>query len=176
MDAIALLCNLYADGPTTRSRLVDAGWTSLPRVEAAPLEILAELLGGGGQRAQRFQREAALLRERLEAGEPDAEEASPREPPPVKVRSSPAPAPARIAPGSIDGLDGVTCDLLAVEGVESLEALAGADALALAQTSGLPITHVLHLRFLARRATGEVRPEPERADEPAEREAAGPFA
>ena len=65
MEAIALLCTLHADGPATLVRLRGSGCHGLEQVESLPLDELASLLRGSPKRAQRFQLEARLLRERL---------------------------------------------------------------------------------------------------------------
>ena len=78
MEALALLCTLHADGPSTLLRLRRGGCNSLRSVEAMPAEELAQLVGINPSTARRFIREAAGLRQRLAPGEEapplDAEE------------------------------------------------------------------------------------------------------
>jgi len=70
MDALALLCNLHADGPFTLQRLRRSGCESLGvLLELSPLE-LANYLDGNERTADRFLREAELLAERLEEERP----------------------------------------------------------------------------------------------------------
>lgn len=68
MDAMALLCNLHADGPTTLRSLRAGGCTTLDELAGLPVERVVELLGYTPAAARRFQREGANLRQRL-AGE-----------------------------------------------------------------------------------------------------------
>jgi hypothetical protein len=60
MDPLLLLCNLYADGPTTLRRLKARGIQTLAGVAEVAPDRLAEYLGGSPGAARRFQREAAL--------------------------------------------------------------------------------------------------------------------
>lgn len=75
MDALALLCNLHADGPATLHRLRRAGCESIPALEDLSLGELAEQLRTDEEGARRFQREAALLAARMrgEGGESGVE-------------------------------------------------------------------------------------------------------
>lgn len=61
MNLLALLCNLYAEGPATLRVLRRAGIRTLPNVIATSDWALAELLGGSPGTARRFAREAARL-------------------------------------------------------------------------------------------------------------------
>lgn len=65
MDALALLCNLHADGPVTLQALRRAGCDSLASLESVPLPELSDLLGSDATRARRFATEARVLRDRL---------------------------------------------------------------------------------------------------------------
>ncbi len=65
MDALALLCTLYGDGPRTRTRLRSAGWDSIEVIVGLDLELLARELKTSVAGAARFQREAKQLAERL---------------------------------------------------------------------------------------------------------------
>jgi len=61
VDLLAVLCNLYAEGPATHRVLRRAGIRTLPNVLATSDWALAELLGGSPAAARRFAREAARL-------------------------------------------------------------------------------------------------------------------
>lgn len=87
MDAMALLCTLHADGPTTLQRLRTSGFETLAALEEAPIEHLAELLDAPPAAARRFVREAAALRARLDPEEAVRSEAPAI--PPAEVRSAP---------------------------------------------------------------------------------------
>lgn len=65
MDALALLCTLHADGPTTLRRLRDAGCGSLEDLGHVSADRLAELLGVSAAAGRRFLREASSLAERI---------------------------------------------------------------------------------------------------------------
>lgn len=65
MDALALLCTLHADGPTTLARLRQAECNSLEHVIAHPTERVARWMRVSVVSAERFQREARGLYERL---------------------------------------------------------------------------------------------------------------
>src|SRR5262245_40076537 len=65
MDALALLCNLYGDGPATLRRLREAGCASVASLDGIPAEDLALILGTSPVGAQRFQREARHLLQRV---------------------------------------------------------------------------------------------------------------
>jgi len=67
MDPLALLCNLYGDGPATLRRLREAGVGSLEAIEEAEPERLAGLLRTSVRSARRFQVEGHLLHERTAA-------------------------------------------------------------------------------------------------------------
>lgn len=93
MDAMALLCNMHADGPATIKLLRRAGFASLSDITRARHERLADLLGVSPAYARRFVREARLLGNRMgenvfdveESAELDAGEA------PLAAASSPSP-------------------------------------------------------------------------------------
>jgi len=70
MDAMALLCMLHADGPSTLRSLRQAGCSSLESIEGMEEERLSKLLGGPPAAARRFAREARHLRERLGTDHP----------------------------------------------------------------------------------------------------------
>jgi hypothetical protein len=58
VDPLALLCNLYAEGPATLRVLHRAGIRTLSNVTATRDQALAELLGDSPAAARRFAREA----------------------------------------------------------------------------------------------------------------------
>jgi len=68
MDALALLCTLHADGPSTLKNLRQAGCASLEALESMEEDRLSRLLGAPPAVARRFVREARHLRERLDPG------------------------------------------------------------------------------------------------------------
>lgn len=74
MDTLALLCNLHADGPATLQRLRRAGCETLAALRRLDAGQLSQELDWNERAAERFLREAALLCERLEDDEADAEE------------------------------------------------------------------------------------------------------
>lgn len=80
MDAMALLCNMHADGPATLRLLRRAGMKSLSDVEERPPEKLADLLGVSPAFARRFAREARMLAERMGVAPLDPEEGEMIEP------------------------------------------------------------------------------------------------
>jgi hypothetical protein len=88
MDAMALLCNMHADGPATIKVLRRAGVSSLSDITRARHERLAELLGVSPAYARRFAREARLLGDRLGEVVFDAEEAIGSEAPESPSRSA----------------------------------------------------------------------------------------
>jgi hypothetical protein len=67
MDALALLCTLYAEGPVTLARLRDGGCATIEDVLARDAQHLAPILLATEATAQRFQREARNLHERVGA-------------------------------------------------------------------------------------------------------------
>jgi hypothetical protein len=81
MDSLALLCNLYGDGPATLRRLRETGLASLEAIAEAEPERLAGVLRTSVRSARRFQSEGRLLIERTAAGDP-----------PAVAREAPAPA------------------------------------------------------------------------------------
>ena len=76
MDALALLCNLYGDGPATLKRLKAAGLSSVESLHEIEAADLADTLETTEAAARRFLREARLLGERM-AESRFEEEASP---------------------------------------------------------------------------------------------------
>jgi hypothetical protein len=236
MDALALLCNLYGDGPATLKRLRTAGCASFDALGGLGVEDLAEILGTSQPAARRFLREARLLLERVDVRELEHEERPPlaaidRNPPasapeaaPVEDLTCPEPFAAEppaettpeaqldgsttqedtdaplidqvlrtwrerdarvgaehdveyddadeavtvaeaeeearavgtpLRPRIVDGLDRGWCDRLRAHGISTLEALAGAEALELAQRISAGLTQLMRLQFLARRVLSE---------------------
>ncbi len=74
MDPLALLCNLYAEGPSTLRILRRAGIRTLRNVLATNDWALAEILGTSPSSARRFAREAERLAETATARMFDLEE------------------------------------------------------------------------------------------------------
>ena len=75
MEALALLCTLHADGPTSLRRLRSAGCASLVQLERMPIDELAGVLEVPPAVARRLAREARGLSSRLDLGLDDSEEA-----------------------------------------------------------------------------------------------------
>lgn len=65
MDALALLCTLHADGPSTLRILRQSGCDSLDALTTLEIDRLAQLLDQTPASTRRFQREARNLRARL---------------------------------------------------------------------------------------------------------------
>jgi hypothetical protein len=99
MDALALLCTIHADGPSTLARLREGGVASLAQVAACDESRLASLLCASSASARRFQREAAGMAARLSAEElpAPARRARGRRPLSSKLDTTPAVAPAPAA-------------------------------------------------------------------------------
>jgi hypothetical protein len=95
MVDLALLCNLYADGPTTLGRLRELGCESLADVERIERADLEWALQASSENCERFRREARALRERVGAR---------GVPPPAHAQRTATPftseVPARAAEGS----------------------------------------------------------------------------
>ena len=68
MDALALLCNLYGDGPATLKRLRSAGLSTVESLDEVEAPGLADTLETTEAAARRFLREARLLGERMVEG------------------------------------------------------------------------------------------------------------
>ncbi len=104
MDALALLCNLHADGPATLQRLREAGCRTLDELERLEPTQLADVLESGPARVRRFFAESRALRARLvelplddEAGDEPVDEAldEPGEDVQCEESAAPAAVPAR---------------------------------------------------------------------------------
>jgi hypothetical protein len=181
MDALALLCTLYGDGPATLERLREAGCASLEGLEELEPEELARVLGLAPPAAERFLRESRLLFERIGGGvledeepqngehalaalAPDGSVRSPvPDPMPGNGRrgrrgagAAPSHAGSALRPDAIDGLDEELCARLRQQGIDSLESLARAQSLELSQDLEVGLTRIMRWQFLARRHLQEV--------------------
>ena len=78
MEALALLCTLHADGPSSLRRLRRAGCSSLQHLERMPAEDLAEILEVPPAVARRLGREARGLTSRLDLGPFEDQEEAPQ--------------------------------------------------------------------------------------------------
>lgn len=99
MDALALLCTLHADGPTTLKRLRQSECHSIEFVIALDVAELARLMRTSEPVAERFRREAQGLRERISGPDVAASEGTKRATTP---RGVDAPDSAREKPISAD--------------------------------------------------------------------------
>lgn len=178
MDAMALLCNLHADGPSTLRLLRRSGVKTLSDVRSVQAGRLADLLGSSPAAARRFAREAGLLASRISGATLEPEEDRPREDddePAVAAGEAfltcaekshaaerESASPARIVPplgtllrpGLVEGLDAETCNRLVSHGVRTLESLAEAPGLALARRIKVPLPRLLDLEWSARASLG----------------------
>ncbi len=73
MDALALLCTLHADGPTTLGALRQQGCHALDDLQDLDPDLLERTLGGGARRVARFLSEARALEQRLGEDWPEEE-------------------------------------------------------------------------------------------------------
>ena len=94
MDALALLCTLHADGPTTLKRLRAAGCPSLEALLGFEAEELARLIDLPAARSRRLKREARLLAERISGDLLQPEENAGK----TSVADAPGAAPAPPTP------------------------------------------------------------------------------
>ena len=95
MDALALLCTLHADGPTTLKRLRAAGCPSLEALLGFEAEELARLIDLPAARSRRLKREARLLAERICGDLLQPEEQAGKTPARPHPGARPAPAPTQ---------------------------------------------------------------------------------
>lgn len=173
MDSLALLCNLYGQGPVTLRRLREAGCRTCDDVLCLEPTKLARALRTRRPAAERFQREARELAARVgvlggpapaiessELTELPAPAAQVHEPEPEPSSSVAEDGGAQLRPELLDGLDSSLCLRLRALGIERVEDLARTDALELARSLEVPVTRVVRLQFLARRLA-DARPEPE---------------
>jgi len=161
MDGLALLCNLFADGPVTLKRLRAARVANLSELERTAPERLADWLHASVPQARAFVEEARNLVRRLaETGAPveparrsppvaGAPATMPHRPPPGAGRSAGA---RMLQPGLFPGLDEGACARLASYQVRTVQALSEAAGLALARRTGIPYSILLELSRQARRA------------------------
>lgn len=199
MDALALLCTLHADGPTTLRRFREAGLTRLEDLEAHPAAQLADWIAVEPRTMRRLIREARLLLERLKLELPDDEEApqglgfvalDELSGAPSRSASAggegalgdgfdqegdmivqPVARSERLVPGDVDGLTEGLILGLARAGVHSVDQLARADGLALTSALRIPFAQLRRLQFLARQSAGAKASAP-----PEARSRGGPFA
>ena len=75
MDALALLCTLHADGPTTLGALRQQGCRALDDLPGMDPDLLERTLGGGARRVARFLSEARALEQRVGEDWPEEERA-----------------------------------------------------------------------------------------------------
>jgi hypothetical protein len=102
MDALALLCNLYGDGPATLARLRSAGCDSFERLEQMEAHVLAGVLGATEAAARRFQREAGVLVERIRERALEEEERPPLVTTTLEPWALEATSSAPASPGALD--------------------------------------------------------------------------
>ena len=173
MDALALLCNLHANGPTTMRRMGRAGITRLEQIPGIAVDELAELLNGPPSHARRFIAEAVALARRVgegllepeeplemteaQAPAPVMEVTLPQEAPPLPLPSAMSPPEDDeeeevLRPGLLEGLDDLLCLKLLGQGVRTLRALSETAGLNLARRIGLPLTQLLDIQYDAQRA------------------------
>lgn len=107
MDALALLCNLHADGPATLQRLRRASCDSLTALRRLDPASLAELLDWNERAAERFLREAALLCERVQEDDTVTRENEPAFELAAALEEGPAEGPAA---GSAEGTEEADSD------------------------------------------------------------------
>lgn len=154
MDSLALLCNLYGDGPATLRRLRDAGCTRPSDVDACRIEDLATVLRTGLDSARRFQREAHELASRCDDARPEDGDS---------IVESELCATSPLRPSLIDGLDLEMCVALRSIAVISLEDLAAVEPLDVSLSLECGVTRVMRLQFLARRLLDTLAVESEAA-------------
>lgn len=174
MNSLALLCNLYGEGPVTLRRLREAGCRTCDDIGKLDAAELARVLRGSRAAAERFQREAGgLVGRTLDVDEPPTPLHVPLAPallavaPPTSASETTTTGEQRplavqhagleLRPELLDGLDASACMKLRAHGVLTVEELAAADALDLSNVLDLPVTRAARLQFLARRRA-EVRP------------------
>jgi hypothetical protein len=176
MDGLALLCNLFADGPVTLKRLRLARIAHLGELERAEPAQLARVLHASVSQARAFSEEARKLTRRLAEEQPSSvarASAVPRldmsGPHGARAEALPAPAPAgtgaapalsaslaepaatQLCPELFPGLDEALCARLAQHQVRTVRALSEFAGLALARRTGIPYATLLSLSIAARR-------------------------
>jgi hypothetical protein len=169
MDALALLCNLLAEGPATLRILRREGVKTVSDVETQSPERLASLLSTSSAGARRFAGEARMLAARMGTAPLEREEDMPigTTVPPADLsaleyqrtgnprRTAPAAYTTAVTgtllrPGLIEGLDRELCDRLAKQKILTVESLADASDRSLARRLGIGLPRLLDLAYLAR--------------------------
>lgn len=106
MDALALLCTLHADGPSSLKRLRSRGCGDLSALLSRTPDTVAEDLSIERPAARRLIREARLLADRVGITALEVEEAPPSAAPAPPTRALVQEAPAPTAPeGGLDSVD-----------------------------------------------------------------------
>jgi len=106
MDALALLCTLHADGPSSLKRLRSRGCGDLSALLSRTPDTVAEDLSIERPAARRLIREARLLADRVGITALEVEEAPPTAAPATPPRALVQEAPATPAPeGGLDSVD-----------------------------------------------------------------------
>ncbi len=106
MDALALLCTLHADGPSSLKRLRSRGCGDLSALLSRTPDTVAEDLSIERPAARRLIREARLLADRVGITALEVEEAPPTAAPAPPTRALVQEAPAPTAPeGGLDSVD-----------------------------------------------------------------------
>ncbi len=77
MDAMALLCTLHADGPSTLRRLRASGFQCLADLESAKADSISQVLEISAAAARRFMREAVALSQRVDEAPLEVEPRTP---------------------------------------------------------------------------------------------------
>lgn len=166
MDGLALLCNLFADGPVTLRRLRAASLKHLAELERAEPAALAEVLHSSVSQARAFAEEARKLVRRLAEVAPAPRMAQAAKPAPerfgrvavetasisTRVSGPPPTAGAEVlTPGLFAGLDEALCARLARHQVRTVQALGEFAGLTLARRTGIPYSTLLELSRASRR-------------------------
>ncbi|MBL6755908.1 MAG: hypothetical protein ISQ11_05830 [Planctomycetes bacterium] len=106
MDALALLCTLHADGPSSLKRLRSRGCGDLSALLSRTPDTVAEDLSIERPAARRLIREARLLADRVGITALEVEEAPPSAAPAPPTRALVPEAPGPTAPeGGLDSVD-----------------------------------------------------------------------
>ncbi len=171
MDGLALLCNLYADGPVTLERLRAARVANLGELERADPERLAAWLHASAPQARAFIEEARKLVRRLAEAVPLLSAPRGVVRPAARVAAHPAAIASStggtsaipLRPGLLPCLDETVCARLALNHVRSLQALSESAGLTLARRTGIPYSTLLDLARHARRFLAGGKPSPRSA-------------
>jgi len=181
MDGLALLCNLFADGPVTLKRLRLSRIAHLAELERTEPAQLAALLHASVPQARAFAEEARKLARRLAEEQPRLAPALPARneartekftetyteksaqipaaPPPVApaaaAAASASPPTIPLVPGLLPGLDEALCSRLLQHQVRTVQALSEFAGLSLARRTGIPYSTLLALAREGRRLASE---------------------